>query len=71
MSDIWEIGINCHRCKRALSGSDSVGYSRGFYHTGPGDPWRKFARSPDELIVCDQCMESDPKFQKRVAEGIL
>lgn len=71
MSDLWEIGITCDRCKRVLSGVKSMGYSRGFYHTGRGDPWREFARNPNELVVCDPCMESDPKFQKRVAEGML
>lgn len=33
----------------------------GFYRITKGDYWEKFAK-PNEKIICDNCMHSDPKW---------
>jgi len=53
----------CDRCKQDFDGDKIPGVATfGYYEVGPaGTPWGQFA-NPGEVVVCDQCMRSDPRF---------
>ena len=52
----------CDRCKKSFYGYVSGQFTAGFYARSPmGGGWEKLM-FPEENIVCDICMQSDPRY---------
>ena len=52
----------CDRCKKPFYGYVSGEFTAGFYVRGPsGEGWEKWM-FPEEKIVCDICMQADPRY---------
>lgn len=57
------IRVICNRCHRPVDGMKIPGVATGGFYETIGGPWAKYAR-PGENILCDECMWSDPDYQK-------
>lgn len=56
-----DITIICDRCGKTVEGLEELGvYSAGFYRRD--DIWGQFM-NPDEHLLCDACMQVDPRYQ--------
>lgn len=55
--------IECDRCHEKVEGEIYEEFSSGVYVVEEGWCWHKFAK-PGENIVCDECMWSDPRYQR-------
>jgi hypothetical protein len=56
--------LKCDRCKKVFEGFRwDNGMTAGYYNCRDDGPWKEFT-NPGEEIVCDDCMQSDPRYQK-------
>jgi len=54
--------MSCDRCKKSFYGYVSGAFTAGFYVRDPsGGGWEKWM-FPEEKIVCDTCMQADPRY---------
>ena len=52
----------CDRCKQKFQGYMVEGFTAGFYLRGPAPGnWDRWMSS-EEKVVCDVCMQSDPRY---------
>lgn len=63
---VKNIKIECDRCGVEVNGTvlidgDDIVCTGGFYDVVNG--WTEYAE-PGEMIVCDKCMHSDPKYKE-------
>jgi hypothetical protein len=54
------ITVTCDRCGREVIGMEGDGGTAGFYRVAEGI-WSKYANE-GEAILCDACMQSDPRY---------
>lgn len=55
-----KITVTCSRCGTVVEGLESEHGTSGFYRVSAG-VWDKYA-NPNETILCDACMQSDPRY---------
>ena len=54
--------MTCDRCRLPFKGFVVDSFTAGFYARGPsGTGWEKWMSS-EEKIVCDLCMQTDPRY---------
>ena len=62
------VEVVCDRCHKPVHGMEfpatpgKIGGTAGFYRTDDPDGWGQFSE-PDEDILCDNCMQSDKRYQ--------
>lgn len=52
------VTVICERCEKIVEGLESDIGTAGFYRASG---WAKYM-DDDEQIVCDECMQSDPRY---------
>ena len=55
-----EVTVTCDRCGKQIRGLRTEDMTAGFYDTS-GHTWGQYAND-GELVVCDDCMWSDPRY---------
>lgn len=61
------VTIECDRCKRPIEGFESESATSGFYRLQGA--WEAFAQHPAETVICDDCMQHDPRYQQVYGGG--
>ena len=57
------VTVVCDRCHNTVEGYEISGSGTGgFYRTEDPRGWGRFA-NPGEKVVCDVCMQADPRYQ--------
>ena len=58
----YSVTVVCDRCHKTVKGYEIGGHGTGgFYRTDNPKGWGRFA-NPGEKILCDPCMQSDPRY---------
>lgn len=62
-----QVTVICDRCYESVDGAEDPGYSTaGFYRAGSDVPgvsgWEAYM-NPGESVLCDKCMQADPRYQ--------
>lgn len=62
-----KVTVICDRCKKQVEGMEDPGYSTaGFYRAGSDVPgitgWEQYMNH-GESVLCDECMQNEPRYQ--------
>jgi hypothetical protein len=55
------VKMKCDRCQNEVEVFSEDGFSIGYYETGLGSNWKRFANAGEQL-VCDKCMWKDERY---------